>query len=229
VGRRRAAATSCSRRQEADGVHRTLASAWGFTLRTRLLTWAKVYPKCASCEHHWDSHEAPLVAEDLPGACGWCIDDQLASDAAPVDRPDPCQAFVPRVVRGPGNYSMQGCESLWVGTRGDFPWCDRRAVRNIPEALFEPRRKPHSRKPERAYARVEALWPTVEPRLELFARYRRPAWFAWGKQAPSCDLVFGDVIGSTWPVPVAAPVVHRDLKPENLLFSEASAAEEGRA
>lgn len=47
---------------------------------------------------------------------------------------------------------------------------------------------------------VERLWPDATPRLELFARRRRPGWSSWGNEAPDCDLVFGSQIGNTWPV-----------------------------
>lgn len=191
----------CTASQEADGAHIELSNAWGYSLRTRLLTWVKVYPKCDHCSHDWDEHVQPLVMEDLPGACGQCQreDAELADDEPEVK----CDAFVPRAARGSGSYSMQGTESLWVGTRGDTPWCELRAVRNSPEILFSPWRKPHSTKPERAYARIDALWPLAiaGQRLELFARRRRPGWAAWGDEAPDCDLVFGAAIGKRWPVP----------------------------
>lgn len=48
--------------------------------------------------------------------------------------------------------------------------------------------------------RIEALWPKATPRVELFARRRRPDWACWGGECPEPDLVFGDDIGPWWPV-----------------------------
>lgn len=44
----------------------------------------------------------------------------------------------------------------------------------------------HSAKPEEFYALVESLSPG--PRLEMFARARRPGWDAWGNEVPDQDL-----------------------------------------
>ena len=52
-----------------------------------------------------------------------------------------------------------------------------RAVRKL---IVSPRRE-HSRKPEEAYERIEAL--CEGPYLELFARARRPGWDGWGDQS----------------------------------------------
>jgi N6-adenosine-specific RNA methylase IME4 len=41
-------------------------------------------------------------------------------------------------------------------------------------------RREHSRKPEEAYARIEAL--CEGPYLELFARAPRPGWDSWGRE-----------------------------------------------
>lgn len=190
----------CTGAQEADGAHKLVAEAWGFRLCTRLLTWVKVYESCVACGHAWDSHAAPGPAEDLPGACGVALRRSHATCS--------CPGFIPRARRGPGSYSMQGTESLWLGTRGDTPWSESRARRDIPETLFAPcptipgtKRPRHSAKPARARERIEALWPEATPRLELFARERAAGWAAWGAQAPDCDLVFGEAIGTTWPVP----------------------------
>lgn len=184
----------CTAVQAADGAHHALADAWGFRLTTRFASWVKCAEKCANCDHAWSDHDPPLVNEDAPGACGnvCCLDDEAA----------PCEAFVVRARRGPGSYSMQGVEDLWLGVslRGDATWSKDRARRDIPEILFAPVGE-HSAKPERIYERIDALWPNAGPRLELFARRRRPNWSAWGAEAPGCGFVFGSEIGSTWPVP----------------------------
>ncbi|MBX3465305.1 MAG: hypothetical protein KF878_00210 [Planctomycetes bacterium] len=104
---------------------------------------------------------------------------------------------------GPGNYTGGNVEDVWVGVRGDTPWPSLRARRDVRQVVMAPRGR-HSEKPDEVQARIEALWPNATPRLELFARRRRPGWAAaWGNEAPGCDLVFGAKIGSRWPVPVA--------------------------
>lgn len=198
----------CTACQAADGVHIELAKAWGFKLVTRAFSWVKVARACADCGHEWDEHDEHLVTEDAPGECRACIDDES------VHTEEWCRQFVVRARRGPGSYSMQGVEDVWLGVRGDTPWSKGRAQRDVPEIVFWPVGE-HSVKPERVQDRIERLWPEATPRLELFARRRREGWAAWGKEAPACDLVFGSSVGTTWPVP-AKPVeierpVTRDL------------------
>lgn len=175
----------CTGSQAADGAHREIAGAWGFELRTRLFSWAKIVESCQDCGCPWESHAEPGVVEDFPGRCLEC----------------PCRRFYPKIHRGPGSYSMQASEDVWLGVRGEG-FSKARAEKDVPEILCAPiPGRKHSRKPERIYARAERLWPLASPRLELFARRRRPDWAAWGKEAPQCDLVFGSEIGTTWPTP----------------------------
>lgn len=182
----------CTGSQAADGVHHELARAWGFRLVTRFSSWVKVADKCAYCGHAWAEHDPHLVAEDAPGPCAACLERDGGVD---------CDGFVLRARRGPGSYSMQGVEDVWLGVRdGIETWSKDRARRDIPEIVFAPVGE-HSAKPEAVYERIEALWPNATPRLELFSRRRRPGWNHWGAQAPGCDLVFGSRIGTTWPVP----------------------------
>lgn len=47
------------------------------------------------------------------------------------------------------------------------------------EVIVSPRRE-HSRKPEEFYDRAERLFPG--PRIDVFARQRRPGWDAWGNE-----------------------------------------------
>jgi hypothetical protein len=47
----------------------------------------------------------------------------------------------------------------------------------VPQLILAPRRE-HSRKPDEAYERIEALVPG--PYLELFARAPRAGWYSWG-------------------------------------------------
>ena len=62
---------------------------------------------------------------------------------------------------------------------------DAQAIRSAAAAavrklIVSPRRE-HSRKPDEAYERIEAL--CEGPYLELFARARRPGWDGWGNQS----------------------------------------------
>ena len=56
----------------------------------------------------------------------------------------------------------------------------RRRRADIRKLIVAPRRE-HSRKPDEAYARIEAL--CEGPYLELFARGARPGWDGWGREA----------------------------------------------
>lgn len=187
----------CTGVQAADGVHVRLARAWGFELRTRLFSWVKSAERCHGCGHSWDEHQPHSVVEDAPGFC---------SHDSGLSRPTlelcDCKVFAVRARRGPGSYSMQGVEDVWLGVRGDG-WSRDRAWRDVPEIVFAPVAE-HSAKPDVVQARIERLWPEATARLELFARRRRPGWAAWGNEAPSCDLVFGAQIGTTWPVATTA-------------------------
>jgi N6-adenosine-specific RNA methylase IME4 len=178
----------CTACQAAEGAHLELAKAWGFRLATRLFSWVKVSETCFACEHKWSEHEAPGVTDDAPGVC-W-----HGSEARSACQ---CTGFVVRARRGPGSYSMQGVEDVWLGIKGEG-WSRDRAERDVPEILFEPGAG-HSTKPDRIQSRAERLWPEATPRLELFARRRLPGWSAWGNEAPESDPVFGSVIGNTWP------------------------------
>lgn len=204
-------ATGC---QIADGAHTRVAAAWGFRLVTRAFSWVKVADACEGCHHLWDEHAAPPVASlDSPGRC--------------ARTRCGCLGFVVRAYRGPGSYTMQGVEDVflgvnvedvWLGVKGGG-WSDGRAFRDAPEIIFEPVRE-HSRKPERVQDRIERLWPSAGPRLELFARRRRPNWDAWGHEAPNCDMVFGAEIGSTWPVPASAENARTELVTPTLFGDE---------
>ena len=81
---------------------------------------------------------------------------------------------------GLGQYLRGQHELLLLGVRGSGPSV-RTDARNIPSVIHAPRGK-HSAKPEKAYRLIEAR--TKGPRMELFARHRRPGWSSWGNQ---CD------------------------------------------
>jgi N6-adenosine-specific RNA methylase IME4 len=79
---------------------------------------------------------------------------------------------------GLGFWTRSGAEVALLGTRGR----PRRLSRGVRQVILGPRRE-HSRKPDEAYDRIEAL--VGGPYLELFARERRPGWHAWGDQLPA--------------------------------------------
>jgi N6-adenosine-specific RNA methylase IME4 len=80
--------------------------------------------------------------------------------------------------RGVGFYFRNVTEPVLFGTRGGLRTLapGRRQVN-----LLATRKREHSRKPDELYSIVEACSPG--PRLELFARYPRAGWAAWGDEA----------------------------------------------
>jgi hypothetical protein len=79
---------------------------------------------------------------------------------------------------GLGFYCRTQHEHLLIATRG---------VRLHPSpsnlsssVIYGPRRE-HSRKPDEAYEVIERMYPEL-PKLELFARKRRPGWTVWGNE-----------------------------------------------
>lgn len=74
---------------------------------------------------------------------------------------------------GTGYVFRSAAEFYLVGTIGK-PRVQSRSIRNL---VVAPTRE-HSRKPDRLLTDIEALY--AGPRVELFARQRRPGWDAWG-------------------------------------------------
>jgi N6-adenosine-specific RNA methylase IME4 len=81
---------------------------------------------------------------------------------------------------GLGFWTRANPEPCLLATRGK----PKRLAGDVPKLLIAPRRE-HSRKPERAYGRIERL--LSGPYLELFARQSRPGWDGWGTQAGLFD------------------------------------------
>jgi N6-adenosine-specific RNA methylase IME4 len=89
--------------------------------------------------------------------------------------------------RGVGFYFRNVTELLLFGVRG-------RKARTLAPGRSQvnylaTRKREHSRKPDELYPIIEACSPG--PRLELFARGKRPGWQAWGDQA-------GEGYAPTW-------------------------------
>jgi N6-adenosine-specific RNA methylase IME4 len=74
---------------------------------------------------------------------------------------------------GMGYWTRANPEQCLLATVGK----PRRLSKAVRQLMISPRRE-HSRKPDEAYGRIEAL--VQGPYLELFARSRRPNWTAWG-------------------------------------------------
>lgn len=82
--------------------------------------------------------------------------------------------------RGVGFYFRNVTETVLFGVRGGLRTFapGRRQVN-----LIATRKREHSRKPDELYPIIEACSPG--PFIELFARYPKPGWAAWGKEADS--------------------------------------------
>ncbi|HUZ44382.1 MAG TPA: MT-A70 family methyltransferase [Acidimicrobiales bacterium] len=80
--------------------------------------------------------------------------------------------------RGVGFYFRNVTEPILFGVRGSLRTAaaGRRQVN-----MIESRKREHSRKPDEQYGLIESCSPG--PYLELFARYPRLGWTAWGNEA----------------------------------------------
>src|SRR5262249_37934188 len=81
---------------------------------------------------------------------------------------------------GLGHWLRLEHELLLIARLGNFPLPppDKRP----PSVFFAPRRE-HSRKPDQVYDSIERMYPDL-PKIELFARARRPGFDAWGNEVP---------------------------------------------
>ena len=79
------------------------------------------------------------------------------------------------VRKGLGYHTRAGTEQCWLATRGKGY---ERLSKGEGQVVFSPLRE-HSRKPDEVAQSIEALTGTV-PKIELFARTKRPGWDAWG-------------------------------------------------
>lgn len=77
---------------------------------------------------------------------------------------------------GLGSYFRIDTEHCLFGVRGHAPIPPKNRLRNT---IVAPRGR-HSEKPAQLLEIAERVSPT--PRVELFARRRRPGWDAWGKE-----------------------------------------------
>jgi N6-adenosine-specific RNA methylase IME4 len=77
---------------------------------------------------------------------------------------------------GLGFWTRANPELCLLATRGH----PRRRRADVKKLIVSPRRE-HSRKPDEAYERIEAL--CQGPYLEMFARSARPGWDRWGEES----------------------------------------------
>lgn len=82
---------------------------------------------------------------------------------------------------GLGSWTRANAELCLLATRGH----PRRARNDIHQVILSPVQE-HSRKPEEARRRIEALMGDV-PRVELFARRYTAGWDVWGNEVV-CDI-----------------------------------------
>ena len=88
-------------------------------------------------------------------------------------------------VPGMGYWTRKQTEQCWLFTRGS----PKRLSKGVEQIIHCPRGA-HSAKPDAQYDAIEAL--VGGPRLELFARSRRPGWEAWGNEIGARDgALFG--------------------------------------
>jgi N6-adenosine-specific RNA methylase IME4 len=78
---------------------------------------------------------------------------------------------------GVGNWFIHRTQTLLFGYRKRCRFDGDRYKPNI-ITTGDPKR--HSQKPEESYALIESV--SQQPRLELFARQKRPNWQAWGNE-----------------------------------------------
>ena len=90
---------------------------------------------------------------------------------------------------GMGYWTRANAELCLLATKGH----PRRRAKNIHQVIISPVEE-HSKKPEEARRRIEALLGEV-PRLELFARRPSPGWDVWGNEVES-DVVLKNLSDS---------------------------------
>jgi N6-adenosine-specific RNA methylase IME4/ParB-like chromosome segregation protein Spo0J len=81
-------------------------------------------------------------------------------------------------VIGTGHWARGQHEHLLIATKGEPP---KPPYAVVPASVIRERRREHSRKPEACYALIERMYPDL-PKLELFARQKRPGWDVWGNE-----------------------------------------------
>jgi len=83
---------------------------------------------------------------------------------------------------GMGFWFRGQVEELWLGIKGDV-----KAFRIQKANVIQSKAESHSKKPRKAYEYIEATG--LHPKIELFARQRRPGWDAWGLEIDTTSLL----------------------------------------
>jgi N6-adenosine-specific RNA methylase IME4 len=83
---------------------------------------------------------------------------------------------------GQGHWLRLATEVSLLATRGH----PKRLDRGVRQLILEPRRREHSRKPDRVYDDLERL--TAGPYCELWATQTHPRWSSWGDQIGKYDV-----------------------------------------
>jgi len=97
---------------------------------------------------------------------------------------------------GMGFWTRANAEICLLATKGH----PKRQAKNIHQVIIS-HVEEHSKKPEEARRRIEALMGDV-PKIELFARRTSPGWDVWGNEVES-DVVLEQ------PIPLAASAVSK--------------------
>lgn len=135
-----------------------LFNHWGFRYRTQFLTWIKLNPRGFDLPKDDPGYQ--------PGKQYVLYRDGLFHS----------------VFFGVGYYAKSNPEVCLLGMRGQLPTISD-AVSSV---ILAPRRE-HSRKPDEAYERIDAVFGDV-PRIELFARQSAPGWAATGHGIDGQDI-----------------------------------------
>ncbi|MDX2223585.1 MAG: MT-A70 family methyltransferase [Rhodospirillaceae bacterium] len=120
----------------------------------------------------------PMLPESLDVIAAWGFDYKTCAFSwmkARVNQIDMFRDDADAAV-GMGYWTRANSEVCLLATRG----APKRISAGVRQGIIEPRRE-HSRKPDCVPERIVALMGDV-PRLEMFARTRRPGWDAWGNQ-----------------------------------------------
>lgn len=86
---------------------------------------------------------------------------------------------------GMGYWTRQCSEDCLLATRGNPPSPRYRGEMGL--IMAPPGR--HSQKPDEQYAKIDRLFPDLAPRLEMFARVRRPDWDVFGNQVENSIFI----------------------------------------
>ena len=81
---------------------------------------------------------------------------------------------------GMGYWFRGQVEECLVGVRGDV-----KAFRLQKPNFIQSKARKHSQKPEEFFQLIEPAVENMNPKIELFARERRPGWDCWGYEVPT--------------------------------------------